>query len=274
MAEKKSFILYFDNAKQINMLTDEQAGKLFKALFKFAETGEETEFEDLALNIVFSFIADIIRRDTEKYDSVCNKNSKSAKKRWEKSENADAEKKVRKNARAEKKVRENANAYDNDNGNENDNVNDNENGNDTDTDTEISISAGNFRQKLPLNTPSASPEETFLKNFNNICKSFNSVSKISDIDRKNISEIIANFTEKEINQTFEKIEKSDFLKGMKKNPKSEYKDWKANFSWLVKYDNFLNAFNGNYDNNEKFSHKDGDFDVEMYKQFINDFTCI
>ena len=75
MAEKKSFILYFDNEKQVNMLTNEQAGMLFKALFKFAKTGEETEFEDLAVSIVYGFISDSIRRDTEKYDKVCQKNS-------------------------------------------------------------------------------------------------------------------------------------------------------------------------------------------------------
>lgn len=279
MAEKKSFILYFDNAKQVNMLTDEQAGKLFKAIFKFAETGEETEFDDLALGIVFSFIADIIRRDTEKYDDICKKRSDSGKKSAKMRANASFVEQNGTNAIFAEQNGTNAifveqngtNSTDNDNENDNENENDIVNGNGKDNDS--SNSAGNFRQNLGF-APSSSTQQNFLKNFNNICKSFNSVSKISDNDRKNISEILANFTEKEINQTFEKIEKSDFLKGKKKHPNKKYEDWKANFSWIIKYDNFLNAFNGNYDNKEKFSHNDEDFDVNMYKEFINDFTVI
>ncbi|MDE6538879.1 MAG: hypothetical protein K2K66_01690, partial [Ruminococcus sp.] len=117
-----------------------------------------------------------------------------------------------------------------------------------------------------------SPEiNSFIENFNNICKSFNSVSKISDTDKQNILEIISNFNENEIIKTFEKIQKSSFLKGNKNNS-DKYKDWKANFSWLIKYDHFLNAFNGNYDNNS--NDFDDDFDVDMYNQFMNDFTAI
>ena len=71
MAEKKSFLIYLDNQKQVNMLTDEQAGKLFKALFEFAKDGTETDFNDGMTAMIFSFMADSIARDTAKYNAKC-----------------------------------------------------------------------------------------------------------------------------------------------------------------------------------------------------------
>ena len=84
MAEKKSFMIYLDNEKQVNMLTDEQAGKLFKALFEFAKDGTETDFDDGMIAMAFSFMADSIKRDTEKYESICQKRAENIKKRWNK----------------------------------------------------------------------------------------------------------------------------------------------------------------------------------------------
>ena len=72
MADKKSFLIYLDNQKQVNMLTDEQAGKLFKALFAFAKDGIETDFDDGVVAMIFSFMSDSIKRDTEKYEDVCD----------------------------------------------------------------------------------------------------------------------------------------------------------------------------------------------------------
>lgn len=84
MAEKKSFMIYLDNEKQVNMLTDEQAGKLFKALFEFAKDGTETDFNDGMIAMAFSFMTDSIKRDTEKYESICQKRAENIKKRWNK----------------------------------------------------------------------------------------------------------------------------------------------------------------------------------------------
>ena len=78
MAEKKSFMLYFDNEQQFNMLTDEQAGKLIKSLFRFAKNGEIPEFTDGMIKMAFSFITSQIQRDLKKYDEKCERNRKIA----------------------------------------------------------------------------------------------------------------------------------------------------------------------------------------------------
>lgn len=80
MADKKSFIMYIDNKKQFDMLTDEQAGILIKAIFSYAETGIVPDIPDGMANMAFMFIADTMKRDAEKYEAICKRNSENGKK--------------------------------------------------------------------------------------------------------------------------------------------------------------------------------------------------
>lgn len=84
MADKKSMILYFDMIEQWDMLTDEQAGALIKALLRYGKTGEQFQTDDGMLKMAFSFIAAQIDRDCEKWDDVKKKRVEAAQKRWEK----------------------------------------------------------------------------------------------------------------------------------------------------------------------------------------------
>lgn len=81
--EKRSFILYTENAQQWNMLSDEKAGQLIKAILTYAETGKEIETDDGMLIMLFSIIKGKIDKDTEKYTKKCEKSRESVKKRWE-----------------------------------------------------------------------------------------------------------------------------------------------------------------------------------------------
>ena len=67
MAEKKSFVVYYDWEDLIYALDDnEEVGELFKALFAFAKRGEQHEFEG-ALKMAFLMMSRQIARDNEKY---------------------------------------------------------------------------------------------------------------------------------------------------------------------------------------------------------------
>lgn len=74
MADKKSFILFTDRKEQINMLTDEQAGKLIKAVFEYVDTGTVTESDDFAVNLLFSIFKSQIDENAGKYKERCEKN--------------------------------------------------------------------------------------------------------------------------------------------------------------------------------------------------------
>ena len=89
----KSFVMYIDNKKQVEMLSDDQAGKLLKALFAYAEYGERLETDDGMLQMAFSFIASTIERDFEKYQKVCERRADNARKRWEQRQKEEESKK-------------------------------------------------------------------------------------------------------------------------------------------------------------------------------------
>ena len=76
--EKKSFVLYFDMYPSIHVLPDDQKGMLLDAVFEYARsaaagksTPEEVllRFPDMseACCMAFRFVAETIRRDTEKW---------------------------------------------------------------------------------------------------------------------------------------------------------------------------------------------------------------
>lgn len=64
--EKISFVLYGSYEEQVNMLTNEQAGQLFKSIFAYANTGEKHCDDPMAL-MMLSFISHQMDIDARKY---------------------------------------------------------------------------------------------------------------------------------------------------------------------------------------------------------------
>lgn len=80
MAEHNSFLIYKDNAPLVESCTDEQAGKLFKALFAFACDGEELVTDDRMLKGFYTVFRNSIQRDDQKYQERCRVNAENGKK--------------------------------------------------------------------------------------------------------------------------------------------------------------------------------------------------
>ena len=76
---KKSFVLYLDYVEIISELTDEQAGKLLKAIYDFLLNGVELESKDGMLRIAWKQIRNTLLRDAEKYDKQCEENARKSK---------------------------------------------------------------------------------------------------------------------------------------------------------------------------------------------------
>lgn len=64
MNRKKSFIMYTNYQKHINRLSDEEAGKLIKAVLMY--TNSEEPVLSPAADMAFSFIKEQIDRDCDK----------------------------------------------------------------------------------------------------------------------------------------------------------------------------------------------------------------
>lgn len=64
--QKKSFVLFTDLREPLEDLSDEQVGKLFRAVLDYVEDGTEPEFSG-TLKLAFSFVKISLDRNLEKY---------------------------------------------------------------------------------------------------------------------------------------------------------------------------------------------------------------
>jgi hypothetical protein len=76
---RDSFIMYTENAEQIDMLNDEQAGVLLKAVMHY-QMGLDVPEMDGMVSIVFSVLRQRLDRDSAKYEEVCEKRKEAGRK--------------------------------------------------------------------------------------------------------------------------------------------------------------------------------------------------
>lgn len=72
------FCCYHSYARKLAKLSDQEVGRLFRALLQYSETGEAQELAGRE-SVAFDFIADDIDRAKEKYGEKCRQNSENAK---------------------------------------------------------------------------------------------------------------------------------------------------------------------------------------------------
>lgn len=83
MAEnKKGFVLYADQVSIFKDLTDEEAGILIKHIFSYVND-ENPVLENRLIDMAFKPIKLQLKRDLVKYQSVKERNSANARKRWD-----------------------------------------------------------------------------------------------------------------------------------------------------------------------------------------------
>mgnify|MGYP003310919893 CR=1 FL=1 len=83
---RKSLLIHHDLYPVFEMLTDEEAGKIIKAVFAYDINGEITGFDDRMLLATYRRITECIDRNIEKYEETVERNRKAALIRWEKKE--------------------------------------------------------------------------------------------------------------------------------------------------------------------------------------------
>ena len=84
MKVKKSFVLYHDFSNIFSLLTDEELGRLIRAIFDYAMNGLLPEKLGEKEMVAFTMVRDTLDRDREKYEKVCNRNKENARVRWDK----------------------------------------------------------------------------------------------------------------------------------------------------------------------------------------------
>ena len=112
--KRKSFIIHKDSIEILDKLTDEQAGKLFKAIKFYQKTGELPTL-DFTLDLVFTPFLNQFIRDDEDYKKICEARREAGSK--------GGKQKVAKGSKRKQKV---ANLADSDSKSDSDNKNKNE----------------------------------------------------------------------------------------------------------------------------------------------------
>ena len=106
---KNSFIVYYQYAEHFELLTDEELGRLIRAMLLYDKDGTLPQYEGV-LKMAFSFIKTQLDIDKDKFNTICERNRKNIQKRWN-----------TKNTTGKSGIPKNTKNTDNDNDNDNDN---------------------------------------------------------------------------------------------------------------------------------------------------------
>ena len=111
---KNSFVIYHNYRDTLEDLTDEQVGKLFRAIFDYEIDKKEPNFNG-ELKIAFRFIKKDLDLNNDKHESICERNRKNGQKGGAPKGNQNARKQPK-----QPKQPDNDNEYDNDYDNDDD----------------------------------------------------------------------------------------------------------------------------------------------------------
>lgn len=251
-----SFILYTSYYAIIEGLTDEQLGKLMRAIFIYARDGEIISIEPV-VRMAFGFIVDDMKRNKAKYEEKVERWRANGRKGGAPKGNQNARKKqpvgCENNQEVEKTTQNNQEVekttlYDN--------VYDNEYDNDVSKETDNNIPS---KEGLSISeNPKVDPVKRCAKiDFAAIKEYWNTkhdqsgsvmrrLTLMSDQRKGNVRSRIREYGG-DVQMVYKAIDKamaSDFMNG--KNGKG----WVASFDWMMCPSNFPKVLEGNYDNEQ------------------------
>lgn len=259
-----SFILYTSYYAIIEGLTDEQFGKLMRAIFIYARDGEVINLEP-TLRMAFAFIKDDMERNQAKYNEKREKLRANAQKRWQKKQlDANAEEPQQKHTKAYKSMQLDANAeiaLHNDNVYDNEYVNDNVDDNDFSNETDIlepskeGILSASVKTEAPAGgkvSKSQKIDYAGIKEYWNR-KHYETKSVMPPItlmteNRKVMVKARLRQCKGDVKTLYRAIDiamASDFMNGNNK------KGWVSKFDWIFGNEqNFAKVLEGNFNNTE------------------------
>lgn len=215
---KDSFILFTEYGDQLSMFTDEQVGKLFRAIFQYQKTGDVQIELDTMSNVAFGFIKNNLDRANKKYD----KKVECGKKGGAPVGNSNATKQPKTTKNNLKVESKQPNEYEYEYVYENENVN--EDGN----------------KECAVNVSQVVPSSIF-NLFCETCSKLVLPKELSDKHSKAIQSLIdGGMTIKDFTDYFKMVNSTEFLTG--KNDRG----WTASLTWLLDKNNMQKINNGEY----------------------------
>ena len=240
MKKPKLFYLHNDNRSLVNRLSDEQAGKVLKAIYNFADGGEIEETGDIAVDTVVDVFTSVIARQYESYNEKCEKMRANALKRYnQKDDSATACK-----SREDKDKDDNKNKNkDKDENKEKDKKEDEhkekrEKEKEKEKEKNSSLSGISYLSDPFCNQIDYS---SVYDSFNRLCPDM--VTVIDSFSRQcaidNAAQLLQGVT---FDELFERVQRSDFLSGR------NGKWYGCSFDWILKPEHIQKILSGAYDN--------------------------
>ena len=108
---RDSFVLYTKISEILNRVSDEQAGKLFRAIISYEETGETPMFDDPVVEIAFIPVRQELDFNNDKWDKKCQARSEAGKKSGEARANKNKQKGTNSNKKEQTRTKRTDNEY-------------------------------------------------------------------------------------------------------------------------------------------------------------------
>lgn len=248
---KQSMIFYASWKEAIKGLPDGVRLEVYEAAVDFAMTGNVPELSAMAA-MVFPFIRQDIERDTANYQRLCEKNRENIRKRWNKEQKGS-------DTTEYDRIPPYTTEYQKYQPISNDDIS---------NDISLSSKEKNSLQSSERKSAGADPtaagkeEKADAPDFRKLADFFNDelrrngsiIPTIRSIDGQRRSSTMARIREHGKTAFAEAVKKaaeSDFLNG--KNDRG----WVADFDWMIKPNNFIKVFEGNYDNRQQNNQRYG-----------------
>ena len=249
MTEQNTLLFYKNHWPQIEGLSDDDLGKLFRAVFRTTFGAKQTDVEaslSPAVAMAYRFIMLRISLDSDKYQETCKKRKAAADKRWNKQANhANASFAMHDKDEDEDKDEGEDVDKDKDEGEDVDDVKDKDNS---------SAAAENKSDSAQVDQAAAAAAEKnflersrkqFLPWFNKLLEDNDSkIPKLKEMTPKRsrrIREILNSYGQQKLVDCCRHAARSAFLNG-----KGKRNQFVATFDWIIDEENFLKVLEGNY----------------------------
>lgn len=220
---KKSFLIYIDSQELVYKLSDEEAGRLFKAMLEYNATGNIPPLDRLLDTLFTSFKAQF-DRDMDKWEEIKEKRSAAGKKGGAQKGNQNAKKQAKQASVCFDKQNEQKQAK-------------------QAVSVSVSVSDSVSNNKYPY--------QDIMSSYNDICQTFPKLKILSDKRKAAIrARINSGYTLDDFIKLFQAAESSTFLKG------ANNKNWSATFDWLITDGNMAKVLDGNYQDKDKPSRQE------------------
>lgn len=249
MGKKRNFLIQSSYSEAVQSLSDSQAGKVFKALFQYSDTGEMPTTGDALADVVLLMMKNGIDEAAARYEAICEKRRNNANKRWAKGveqENAFACKSIQEHTSVYKKCNCIDLHYDNDNVNDND-INKERTSSNEEVPKKDKLSLASSQEK---SKDSHIDWKAFMDYFNEtFAGKLPAIQKLTDVRKQLVKARVAQYRKEAIPEVYKKVLESSFLMG------DNDRNWRPDFDWIFKAANFTKILEGVYSNDARPARK-------------------